>query len=76
MIKSGKSDSFPPCIFSLQEYSMNRLARLSTSLATMIASLGAAAWSPAAHACAAEPLIAQRLYHGDEPRRAVPVDEQ
>jgi microcystin-dependent protein len=67
MIESGKFDSFPSCFSSWQEYSMNRLARLATSLATMIAGLGSAAWSPAAHACAAEPLIASVCIMGLNP---------
>jgi len=50
---------------------MNRFPRLaasfSTSLAIIVAGLGAAAWSPAARACAAEPLISSVCTMGMNP---------
>jgi microcystin-dependent protein len=51
----------------LQEHSMHTFARRASLVATLVASFGAAAWSPAAHACAAEPLIASVCIMGMNP---------
>jgi len=46
---------------------MNRLASSTATFAILLSGLGAAAWSPAAHACAAEPLIASVCIMGMNP---------
>jgi len=46
---------------------MRRLSPVSVSLATLLTALGTTAWSPAAHACAAEPIIASVCMMGMSP---------